>query len=94
MSGIQTERVKIGPVLVKFSSLDIAQKAFAAKSKPAKSGIFVPENLTKMGRDLLNAVRSTFCPRSVWSDHGQVYAKVPDETRTVTIHFLHESISM
>ncbi|KAK2708037.1 hypothetical protein QYM36_015655 [Artemia franciscana] len=64
-SANQTENVKSAPVLVKFSSLDTARKVFAAKSKLAKSGVFVLENLTKKRRDLLNAARSTFGPRSM-----------------------------
>ena len=94
MPANQTENVKIAPVLVKFSSLDTARKVFAAKSKLAKSGVFVLENLTKKRRDLLNAARSTFGPRSVWSDHGQILAKVPCETRIRKINYLHECISM
>lgn len=94
MPATQTENVKIAPILVKFSNLDIARKVFAAKSKLVKSGVFVSENLTKKRRDLLNAARSTFGPRSVWSDHGQVLAKVPGETRIRKINYLHECISM
>ena len=92
MPATQTENVTIAPVRAKFSSLDIAREVFAAKSKLAKSGVFVLENLTKKRQDQLNAARSTFGPRSVWSDHGQVLAKVLGETHICKINYLHECI--
>jgi len=89
MPATQTENVKIATVLVKFSNLDIPGKVFAAKSKLAMSGVFVSENLTKKRHDLLNAACSTFGPRSVWSDPGQVLANVPGETLIRKINYLH-----
>ncbi|XP_065584469.1 uncharacterized protein LOC136043481, partial [Artemia franciscana] len=47
----------IAPVLAQFSSKDVARKVFAAKSKLAKSGIFVSESLTKKRREILQLAR-------------------------------------
>ena len=72
----------IGPVLAQFSSKDVARKVFAAKSKLAKSGIFVSESLTKKRREILQLARDRLGNHNVWSDHGRIFARSGNDDRT------------
>jgi len=71
----------IAPVLAQFSSKAVARKVFVAKSKLAKSGIFVSENLTKKRREILQLARDRLGNHNVWSDHGRIFARSGTDTR-------------
>ena len=72
----------IAPVLAQFSSKDVARKVFAAKSKLAKSGIFVSESLTKKRREILQLARDRLGNHNVWSNHGRIFARSGNDART------------
>ena len=73
----QTEEssTRVAPIIVKFSSKDVARKVFKAKARLASTGIFISESLTKRRRDILNAAKDIYGPRNAWSDQGQILAK-------------------
>jgi len=76
-----TRPYMIAPVLAQFSSKAVARKVFVAKSKLAKSGIFVSENLTKKRREILQLARDRLGNHNVWSDHGRIFARSGTDTR-------------
>ena len=71
----------IASVLAQFSSKYVARKLFAAKSKLAKSYIFVSESLTKKRREMLQLARVRLGNQNVWSDHGRNFARSGTATR-------------
>ena len=70
----------IAPVFAQFSSKDVAGKVFAAKSKLAKSVIFVSESSIKKRREILQLARDRLGNHNVWSDHGRIFARSGTDT--------------
>ena len=66
----------IAPVVVTFKSKGLASKVFKEKSKLARTGIFVSENLTKRRRDVLNLARDKYGNKQVWSDQAMYLSLV------------------
>ena len=71
----------IAPVLAQFSSKDVARKVFTAKSKLAKSSIFVSESLTRKRREFLQLARDRLGNHNVWSDHGRIFSRSGNDAR-------------
>ena len=74
-----SDESRFAPVIVKFSNKDVAHTVFKAKSKLAKSGVFVNEYLTKQRKIILDSARDKFGAKNVWSDQGRIFARLPGE---------------
>ena len=70
----------ITPVIVTFKSKDLASKVFKEKSKLARTGIFVSEDLTKQRRDVLNLARDKYGNKQVWSHQGRIYVRLASDS--------------
>ncbi|KAK2721100.1 hypothetical protein QYM36_003394 [Artemia franciscana] len=92
MSGPHTASDKFAPILVRFASKEVDQKVFSLQCKPAGSGIFVSESLTKQRRDLLNATRDRFGVKHVWTDCSNILVKSPCEPSAWKTRSLGECI--
>ena len=71
----------IAPVFSQFSSKDVTRKIFAAKSKLAKSCIFVSESITKKRREILQLACDMLGNYNVWSDHDRILARSGTDSR-------------
>ena len=72
---MQKVLLRVAPIIVKFSSKDVARKVFKAKARLASTGIFVSKYLTKRRREILNAAKDKYGQRNAWSYQGQILAK-------------------
>ena len=63
---------KVSPVCVVFRNVDAAKTVFMAKSKLAKTGIFVSEYLTRKRKHLLDLARNKLGSKNAWSIVGMI----------------------
>ena len=82
----------VAPVLVKFATKDTAYNIFRAKSKLAKSGVFVTEYLTKMKKAIFEGARNRYGVKNVWSDRGRVYKREQGDSHPTRICSLVDTL--
>ena len=51
---------RVAPIVVKFSSEDVAREVFKAKARLASTGVFVSESLKKRRCDILNVAKDNY----------------------------------
>ena len=82
----------VAPVLVKFGNKYIAYTVYKAKSKLAKSGIFVSEYLTKVKKSVLEGARYRFGAKNVWTDRGRIFKREQSDLNPVRIRSLKDAL--
>ena len=73
----------VSPVCVVFRNLDAAKTVFMAKSKLAKTGIFVSEYLTRKRKHLLDLARNKLGSKNAWSIDGMIFVKQGPNIRKI-----------
>ena len=77
---------KARPIIVKFSRYNTRASVFRVKKRFKGTSLLLTESFTKRRMDVLNAARTEFGSKNVWSSDGEIFTK--KDGKTINVRFI------